>query len=61
MLPRDAVGGDTVREEVISMTKRIARLAFAAAAAAAVLLPAAPANAHCTYVGTFVEICSPLG
>ena len=43
------------------MTKRIARVAFAAAAAAAFLLPAAPAEAHCLYAGTFELICPPIG
>ncbi len=41
------------------MTKRIARVAFAAAAVVALALPSA-AQAHCTYLGTFVEVCSPL-
>lgn len=42
------------------MTKRIARLAFAAATAAAILLPAAPADAHCVYLGTFEIVCPPV-
>ncbi|HVF06926.1 MAG TPA: hypothetical protein VNA20_18965 [Frankiaceae bacterium] len=37
------------------MTKRLARLALAAAVASAIALPAAPANAACA--GTFIRRC----
>ena len=47
-------------KELILVTKRIAGLAFAAAAAALFALPATSAHAHCVYVGTFEIICPPV-
>lgn len=47
-------------KELILVTKRIAGLAFAAAAAVVFALPATPAHAHCVYLGTFEIVCPPV-